>query len=191
MDRDPLDEFFWREDEPALDLPELLVPGAARARPELAEALRDWLVFDLAGEEHAIGIEVVREILKAPSITEVPRAPTHVLGVIMVRGEVIAVVDPRARLGLPRAPPGAKARVIVCEGGGGPVGLLVDGVSEVVRLPSSAVEARPSIGNAADELVQGVGRVGNRLLLLLDLGVLLRSEAAPAHAATEAVEGLR
>ncbi|HUK66959.1 MAG TPA: chemotaxis protein CheW, partial [Anaeromyxobacteraceae bacterium] len=124
---DPLDEFFWREDEEVLGLPAVLSTSPARL-PEIEEARSEWLTFMLGGEEYGVAIGQVREILKAPSITEVPRAPSHVLGVIMVRGEVIAVFDPRQRLGLPAAAPSRQSRVLVCEAGAGRRGLLVDAV---------------------------------------------------------------
>jgi purine-binding chemotaxis protein CheW len=179
---DPLDEFFWREDELAPSLPELIGAASARAPIELPEARREWLTFRLGGEEYAVEIEHVREILKAPVVTEVPRAPAHVLGVIMVRGEVIAVYDPRRRLGLPTSPATRQARVIVCDAGEGPRGLLVDAVSQVVRLPVSAIEARPSgIGGPSSEYVASIGRDRDRLFILLDLAALLH-DAAPAEA---------
>ncbi len=178
---DPLDEFFWREDEISPSLLDLAGAAPMRAAPDVAEARREWLTFLLAGEEYAVAIEQVREILKAPAITEVPRAPAHVLGVIMVRGEVIAILDPRRRLGLPMAVPGRQARVLVCDAGEGLRGLLVDAVSNVVRLPPSSVEARPSgVGGPSAEYIAGIGRERDRLFILLDLKAVLR-DAAPAR----------
>lgn len=165
---DPLEEFFFQESE---------VAAATRRDwgPGLAEALREVLTFRLGPEEYAVGVEVVREILKAPPITEVPRAPAHVLGVILLRGQVVPVHDPRRRLGLPAAGVAAGARVVVCDAGEGLVGLLVDGVVEVLRLPPSAIEARPQgIAGIDSEYIAGVGREGGRLFVLLDAGALLR-----------------
>ena len=181
-EEDPLDEFFWREDEVAAGLPAIL--AAAPARPaEVEEARSEWLTFLLAGEEYAVAIENLREILKAPAITEVPRAPAHVLGVIMVRGEVIAVFDPRRRLGLPAAAPTRQSRVLVCDAGSGRRGLLVDAVSQVVRLTPSQVEPRPTgIGGASAEFIHGIGRQGDRMFILLDLAEVVR-DGGPAHPA--------
>ncbi|HEU4382983.1 MAG TPA: chemotaxis protein CheW [Anaeromyxobacteraceae bacterium] len=164
---DPLEEFFYSEAEappaPASD------PGEGSAA-----ALREVLVFELGAEEYALDIGVVREILRAPPITEVPRAPAHVLGITMVRGQVIAVHDPRRRLGLGAAPAGPGARVVVCDAGRGPLGLLVDGVSQVLRLPPSALEPRPQgIAGIDSDFIAGVGRAGERFFVLLDTEALL------------------
>ncbi len=174
---DPLAEFFLGDEEAAL-----AGSGPARAG-EQAEALREVLVFVLGGEEYALDIDTVREILKAPPIVEVPRAPSHILGVTMVRGQVIAVYDPRRRLGLPPAKAGPAARVVVCDAGNGPVGLLVDGVSQVLRLDPSALEARPQgIAGVDSEFIAGVGRGEKRFFALLDTAALLRRDPAAGGA---------
>jgi purine-binding chemotaxis protein CheW len=100
----------------------------------------------------------------------------------MVRGEVIAVFDPRRRLGLPAAAPGRTARVLVCDAGEGARALLVDAVTGVVRLPASAVEARPTgVGAASAEYIAGIGRERGRFFILLDLAAVLR-DGPPAKA---------
>lgn len=176
---DPLDEFFWRHDEVAPTLPDLVAAAEPPPPREPAEIKREWLTFQLGTEEYAVEIQHVREILKAPVLTEVPRAPAHVLGVIMVRGEVVAVFDPRRRLGLPAGEPGRKARVLICDTGNGPRGLLVDVVSHVVRLAPSSVEPRPSgIGGISADYIAGIGRDRSRLFVLLDLSALL-ADAVP------------
>lgn len=182
---DPLREFFWREDEPAPNLPDLGSAGAERSPAGSPRGeLREHVAFLLGAEEYAVAIGRVREILKPPPITEVPRAPRHVLGVIAVRGEVVAVVDPRPRLALPPGSPGPSSRIVVCEGAGGPVGLLVDAVSQVVRLPPEAVEPRPpGVGGEAADVIAGIGRDGERLVILLDLDALLGAPAAREGAA--------
>jgi purine-binding chemotaxis protein CheW len=170
---DPLDDFFWREDETAPLLPDIVATIVA-APAEPVEVRREWLTFQLASESYGIEIEHVREILKAPQLTEIPRGPEHVLGVLMVRGEVIAVFDPRRRLGLPPGEPDRRARLIVCDFGTGPRGLLVDAVSHVVRLVPSSIEPRPGgIGGASAEYIVGIGRDRSQLVVLLDLPTLL------------------
>ncbi|GEJ56182.1 chemotaxis protein CheW [Anaeromyxobacter diazotrophicus] len=179
---DPLDEFFWREDERAPALPRLTALAAAPASPAIEESREEWLTFSLGAEEYALEVGQVREILKAPAITEVPRSPAHVLGIIMVRGEVVTVFDPRRRLGLPPVAPGRLSRVLVCAVAGEPCGLLVDGVSQVVRLAASAIERRPGVGASASGAVLALGRDRGRLFIQLDLDAVLRDGAAGEEA---------
>jgi purine-binding chemotaxis protein CheW len=171
---DLLDEFFWREDEQA-PLWSASVALAPQSRQGVAaERREEWLTFFLGEEEYALPVAQVREILKPPPIAEVPRAPAHVLGVLMVRGEVVTVFDPRSRLGLPRVAPGRYARVLVCGDRGDPCGLLVDAVSQVVRLPVSAIEALPAgVGVASSGAISAIGREHGRLFILLDLAAML------------------
>jgi purine-binding chemotaxis protein CheW len=188
--RSPLDEFFYRPDEETPQLPD--VGGAAEPEPgdDLDSAVREeYLTFLLGREEYAVAIERVREVVKAPPVTEVPRAPAHILGVVTVRGEVVAVLDPRRRLGLPGAPPGDGAgRIVIVDAGDGACGLLVDAVASVVRLPPGAIEPCPQgIGGAGRaEFLAGIGREGDRLFTVLDLGALLRR--APAAGSRRAEE---
>ena len=181
---DRLAEFFFDPDEEAPGVPDLGGAAPAAQPGEPVEQRREYLAFRLGDEEYAFGIESIREILKAPPITEVPRAPAHVLGVITVRGEVIPVFDPRHRLGLPPAAVGPRGRVIVCDAGEGPCGLLVDAVAQVVRLPPSAIEQKPQAIGGSAEYISGIGRDRDRLFILLDLAAVLRfprvREAVPA-----------
>jgi purine-binding chemotaxis protein CheW len=174
---DPLDDFLYREGEEAPGMPDL----GAVARPpdpQASQGRREFVAFRLGEEEYAIAIEHVREIVKAPDVTEVPRCPPHVAGVILVRGEVVTVQDPRRRLGLPGAP-GAAARVIVCDVAGERVGLLVDAMSQVLRLHPQAIEA-PSQGIASidAEYIAGIGRDADHLYVLLDAEALMAGETA-------------
>jgi len=186
---DPLQEFFYDESEPGPPIADLGLYAAPRGGTSVApEEKTEYLTFRLGDEEYAVEIACVREILRAPAITEVPRAPEPILGVILVRGEVIPVHDPRRRLGLPAAPPTKGARVVICDAGEGPAGLLVDAVSQVVRLPPSAIEPRPQgIGGIDSDTLAGIGRERDRLFILLDAAALFRAPAAPA--ATPASRG--
>jgi purine-binding chemotaxis protein CheW len=180
---DPLDEFFYRPDETAPALPQL-GPAVApledlAAVPTLRE---EYVTFRLDAEEYAVAIERVREVIKAPPITEVPRAPAHILGVVTVRGEVVAVVDPRRRLGLPAADPATASKIVIVDAGDGPCGLLVDRITSVVRLPPGSIEPCPQgIAGEHAEYLAGIGREGDRLFTVLDLGALLR-RATPRDA---------
>jgi purine-binding chemotaxis protein CheW len=179
---DPLDEFFWREDEEAPALPDLgLGAGPGSGGSAAPAERREFVTFLLGAEEYALAIERVREILKPPPIAEVPRAPAHVLGVVTVRGEVVTVVDPRPRLALPPAAPGSRgARILLCDAADGPAGLLVDAVSQVVRLaPRPSSRAPP-----ASAAPRGRGRRHRpgrgRLFILLDLDALLPASGGAA-----------
>jgi purine-binding chemotaxis protein CheW len=173
----PLDEFFYREDE---ELPGLLaLPGEGETAEEPGpedSAIEEYLTFQLGIEEYAVAIERVREVLKSQPVTEVPRAPTGILGVVTVRGEVVAVFDPRHRLGLPGpTPPEGSGRIVIVDDGEGSCGLLVDAVASVVRLARGSIEPCPQgIGGASGDCLAGIGRERNRLFTVLDLGALLR-----------------
>jgi purine-binding chemotaxis protein CheW len=172
---DPLDLFFYRPDEEAALVPAIGGAGGEEAALQAPVALHEFLTFLLGQEEYAVPIERVREVLKAPAITEVPRAPTHVLGVVTVRGEVVAVIDARARLGLGGESSGA--RIVIVDAGEGPLGLLVDAVTSVVRLPAGSIEPCPQgISTAAAECVIGIGRQRDRLFMVLDVAALLPRE---------------
>jgi purine-binding chemotaxis protein CheW len=148
--------------------------AAAMPAPEPGpETRREYLTFFLGGEEYGVPIAHVREVLKSPVLTEVPRAPAHVLGVMMLRGEVIAVFDPRYELGVGASAPGRGARVLICDAGDGPRGLRVDAVSQVLRLPQSAIEPRTTTLGGSAECISGIGRDRGRFVILLDTAALL------------------
>jgi len=170
----PLDDFFYRDDEaaPGAGLVPSLPPGGELAAPV---ALEEYLLFTLGGETYGVEIGRVLEVLRSPQVTEVPRAPVDVRGVISVRGDVITLVDPRGRLGLARAEGPPARRVVIVDDGQGPCGLLVDGVAGVVRLPRGALEPCPqTLGSAGGELFVGIGRERDRLFLVIDLPAILR-----------------
>jgi len=175
---DPLDDFFYRDDERGPELGGLAPQAAPAALAEPVERV-EYLTFRLGAEEYGVEIDRVREVMRSPPITEVPRAPQSVLGVITVRGEVVAVFDPRTRLGLPPSADAGTGRVVIVDDGGGPCGLLVDGVSSVVRLPRGSIEPCPQgIGGQSADCLAGIGRDEDRLFTLLDLGALLKPRRA-------------
>ncbi|HET6413676.1 MAG TPA: chemotaxis protein CheW [Anaeromyxobacter sp.] len=179
-ERDPLDEFFYRQDEAVPSLDALPLDAALPvAVPHEAEGIEEYLIFRLGTEEYGVPVERVHEVLKPQPVTEVPRAPAGVLGVITVRGEVVAVFDPRLRLGLPGSPPSEGAgRIVIVDDGEGPCGLLVDEVASVVRLAQGSIEPCPQgIGGQSADCLAGIGRERNRLFMVLDLSALLRRGA--------------
>jgi purine-binding chemotaxis protein CheW len=178
---DPLDDFFYSPDEEGPDVAGLGAPeeAAAPARPA-PEGIEEYLTFRLAGEKYGISIGAVREVIQAPPITEVPRAPGPVLGVITVRGEVVVVFDPRRRLGLQASAASEGGRVVVVNGPEGTSGLLVDSVAGVARLPPGALEPCPQgLAGAHADVLAAIGHARDGLFTVLDLPALLRRSSPP------------
>jgi purine-binding chemotaxis protein CheW len=140
--------------------------------------LLQLVTFVVGAEEFAVPILSVQEINRMMQITRVPQSPPFVEGVINLRGKIIPVVDLRKRFGLENSQSNADNRIIVVEVGGRVIGFTVDRVNEVLRIPSSIVEPPPAMVSGIDsEYVQGVGKLEDRLLILLELGRLF----APAQ----------
>jgi purine-binding chemotaxis protein CheW len=134
------------------------------------------LAFSLGGEEYALDILRIREIIKLRPITEVPRAPSFILGIISVRGQVLPVMDLRLRLRLPARPPTPAARILIATRDGEAQGLLVDQVRQVVRMRDEEVEPPPPmlVGAEGGECIGGVGRpFPGTMLILLALDAVL------------------
>lgn len=135
------------------------------------------VVFNIGKELYGVGIESVHEIVKVPDITEVPDAPRFLVGVINLRGRIVPVVDLRKRLNLLDTDRTKSSRVLITENDGRLVGLLVDAVSEVLKLPPDAVEAPPEmISSIGVEYITGVAKVEARLIILIELKRLLSIE---------------
>lgn len=142
------------------------------------------VVLQVGHELYGAPIRDVREVVPAESyrITPIPRIPRYIRGVTNLRGRVIPVMDLRMRLGFVPGPVTRKTRIAVVETeASGTVGMIVDGVSEVVRLPVRAIEPPPEDRADGPAYVQGVARLDGRLVALLDLGrVLTREDRRPA-----------
>lgn len=147
--------------------------SAAEAAPAQGPELH-LLAFVLDREEFAIPVTQVREVIRVSAITRVPQAPPHVRGVANLRGRILAVVDLRTRLGLASAELTPRSRVVVVETQGRVLGLLVDAVSQVTKVPQAAVVPAPDdvLSTDADYLT-GVARWASRLIILLDLDKVL------------------
>src|SRR5438552_3865976 len=99
-----------------------------------------FVAFRLAGETYGIPITLVHEIIRTCEITRIPRSLPHVRGVVNLRGSVVPVIDLRMRLNLPPSEEAPESRIIVVEVESGVVGMIVDGVSQVIRIPSDQIE---------------------------------------------------
>lgn len=135
--------------------------------------LLQLVTFAISEEEFGIEILRVQEIIRIMPITKVPNSPPAVEGVINLRGKVIPVIDLRKRFGLEPREHDNQTRIIVIEIHGMIIGFVVDGVSEVLRIKSDTVEAPPAVVAGVDsEYIKGVGKLDDRLLILLDLDKL-------------------
>ncbi|GAB7078464.1 chemotaxis protein CheW [Megalodesulfovibrio paquesii] len=143
--------------------------------------LLQLVTFSIGDEEFGVDILKVQEIIRTMEITKVPRAPEFVEGVINLRGKVIPILDLRKRFGLSSREHDKHTRIIVIEINNMIVGFVVDSVSEVLRIPASTVEPPPPVvAGLESEYISGVGKLEDRLLILLDLDRLLSREEKSA-----------
>jgi purine-binding chemotaxis protein CheW len=132
------------------------------------------VTFRLGNEEFSLDILKVQEIIRHMNLTRVPKTPEFVDGVINLRGRVIPVLDLRKRFGLPKDENTNETRIIVVDVDNRTVGLKVDAVSEVLRLPADTVEPPPAIITGVEsDYIKGVGKLDGRLLILLDVAKIL------------------
>jgi chemotaxis signal transduction protein/SRSO17 transposase len=160
---------------PSAPAPETTAPAVKAEEPvkKVQEKARpseeQMVVLDVGDESYGIPVQRVREIIRVPPITRVPNGPGFLEGVINLRGQVIPVMDLRKHLGIPSGDETRRSRVVVSELGRHTVGLMVDGVSQVVMVATNEIEPPPAlVAGAADGQVCGVARLGERLVLFLD-----------------------
>jgi purine-binding chemotaxis protein CheW len=135
---------------------------------------QQFVVFELAGETYGLEIVRVQEIDRMQTITRVPQVPGYVEGIINLRGQVTPVVNLRSRLSLAKTEPTNLTRIVVVKAEEHWIGLIVDAVSQVLRIQATAVEPPPSILAAGQcGFVRGIAKLQNQLVTLLDLGHLL------------------
>jgi len=135
------------------------------------------VTFSLGSEEFGVDIMCVQEIIRIPPITRVPKAPHYVEGVINLRGNVIPVISLRTRFGMPRVEETDLSRIIVLQVQTKVFGIRVDAVTEVLRLDSESIEPPPPIALGMDaQFIRGVGKIGERLLILLELDQIMGGE---------------
>lgn len=136
-----------------------------------------WVTFNLDGETYGINVMQVQEVQNYTDIALVPGAPSYVLGIINLRGNVVTVLDTRQRFGLPVGEITDNTRIVIIEADQHVVGILVDSVAEVVYLHQSEIERAPNAGNEKSaRFIQGVCNKNNRLLILVELEKMLTEE---------------
>lgn len=138
------------------------------------DPILQWVTFRLENETYGINVMQVREVLRYNEIAPVPGAPSYVLGIINLRGNVVSVVDTRERFGLPGAEVTDNTRIVILETESQVVGILVDAVAEVVYLRQSEIEVAPNVGNQDNSrFIQGVSHKNDELLILIEIKNLL------------------
>ncbi|MCC6715706.1 MAG: chemotaxis protein CheW [Gammaproteobacteria bacterium] len=151
--------------------------GAIRAQAVAQDPVLRWVTFRLGDETYGINVMQVQEVLRMTEIAPVPGAPHYVLGIINLRGNVVTVLDTRARFGLEARETDDATRIVIIETDGHIVGILVDSVAEVVNLRGSEIETAPNVGNSESaRYIQGVYSRDGGILILVDVNKLLSAE---------------
>lgn len=147
--------------------------GQAGAKP----AALEFLAFTLGTEEYGIDIQQVQELRRYETVTHIAGAPAFIKGVVNLRGLIVPILDLRLRFRLGAADYGPLTVVIVVNLGGHVLGMVVDSVSDVLTLTPEQIKPAPAIGGGpGDGHLIGLGTVGPRMLMLLDLGRLLAAD---------------
>lgn len=141
------------------------------------DPMLQWVTFQLNDEIYGVNVMQVQEVLRVTEIAPVPGAPGYVLGIINLRGNVVTVLDTRARFGLPQQDVDDASRILIIESSDQVVGILVDSISEVVYLRESEIEPAPNVGNEeSSRFIQGVCNREETLLILVDLNKFLTED---------------
>lgn len=137
--------------------------------------------FRLAQEEYGIEITKVQEIILMGEITRVPQTPNYIKGLINLRSTVIPIVDLRLRFGVPEQAPTDDTRIMVVNVSGKTIGIVVDAVSEVLRIVHGQITSPPpTVAGLGREYLTGLVKLENRLLILLDIDRLLNQDETPS-----------
>ncbi|NOZ68081.1 MAG: chemotaxis protein CheW [Deferribacteres bacterium] len=138
------------------------------------EEILQLVSFTLKDEEYAVDILNVQEINRITEITQVPNSPDYVEGVINLRGKVMPVINLRKKFGIEEKETDDTSRIIIMDIQGVTNGLIVDSVSEVLRIPADIVEPPPQISSGLNSrFIKGIAKLDNRLIILIDINKLL------------------
>jgi purine-binding chemotaxis protein CheW len=144
----------------------------------IADDYQDQIIsFTVGAEEYGLEILKVKEVIRIKEVTKLPKAPEFVSGVINLRGDVIPIIDLRKKFGLPSREYSEMTRVIVVEVEDKLMGMVVDGVSHVIRIGQEQVVPPPTlVGGVSADYIRGVGKLEDRLIVLLNIGKILTAE---------------
>lgn len=138
---------------------------------------KQLVIFSLFNEEFALEITQVREIIKPPDITKLPHVSQFIEGVTNIRGEIIPVISLRKRFGIPEIDSTQNTRVIIVDIEDNRIGFIVDAVTEVLPIAASAIVPPPkTIAGLKADYLQGVGKLDNRLIILLNVDSIFTSD---------------
>ena len=145
------------------------------------------LTFKLDDQEYALNIANVVQVVRMVALTRPPKAPDYMEGLFNLRGKIIPVVNVRARYGLPTKPHDLDTQLLIAKANGRTLAITVDAVSEVLTLSVDNIEPPEAIGPEM-EYLSAVGKVGDRLILILDPTMLMADTAELAHGLAEKME---
>jgi purine-binding chemotaxis protein CheW len=158
---------------------------ARRSRQQDRGPRTEYLAFTLGGDVYAAPVVLIREILKPPPLTPVPRAPHEILGIISVRGQLVTVIDLRRRLHLAESPPTRRTRILLIDAAGGEVmGVFVDEVLQVYRLADTEIE--PAVNALGGEVASYIAGIARPALAALTGAGGARAGSTPAPAGPDA-----
>jgi len=144
---------------------------------DVTDLVLQWVTFKLQEETYGINVMQVQEVLRYTDIAPVPGAPDYVMGIINLRGNVVTVIDTRARFGLPPSEVTDNSRIVIIESERQVIGIMVDSVAEVVYLKQSEIDTAPNVGtDESAKFIQGVSNRDGELLILVDLNKLLSDD---------------
>ena len=140
----------------------------------VGDEVLQFVTFTLNDEEYAVDILSVQEINRITEITKVPNSPDYVEGVINLRGKVIPVINLRSKFGFEEKATDDNSRIIIMEIQGIINGVIVDSVSEVLRIPASAIEAAPEVASdTISQFIKGLAKLDDRLIILIEINNLI------------------
>ncbi len=148
-----------------------------------SENIEQMVTFSLGQEEYGVDILQVQEINRMVEITEVPQTDSYVEGIINLRGKVIPIIDLRKKFGMPDKEHDGKTRIVVVDVSNETVGLVVDGVSEVLRVPGGSLEEAPKLvagDYASADYIKSIVKLEDRLLIYLDLQKIISTSKLPS-----------
>lgn len=156
---------------------------STRESTELTTNANQFLTFSLADEEYGVDILKVQEIKGYIATTPIPNSPPEVTGVLNLRGTIVPIIDLRKKFGLPEATYDQFTVIVVVVVQDRVMGMIVDSVSEVMSIMPDDIQPPPEINGVPTRSLQGLGTVGDRLVILLDIEAVMLGDTAAAIAA--------